>query len=121
MTTYKTSKGRSVDIDRFRIQYEKEVSAGNMNINAHGDKIDSKGNVVEPAEKKSKAYYKNPTSVKKISIKDSLDTKETVELPILPQVDTTVKSKKNTKNKNETILDNGDIVINNTDTKDRDE
>lgn len=73
MAIYKTTKGRSIDVDQFRAANEKEIAAGNMNVNARGDEIRN-GKVVKSASKRVKEYYKdNPNAVKNVSIKQTAE------------------------------------------------
>jgi len=44
---YKTARGKSVDIGSLRLQNEHVRAAGNMGVNARGDRIDSKGTVID--------------------------------------------------------------------------
>lgn len=70
--SYYTRSGKSVDIDAFRTKYAKEIAAGNMNVNAQGDKIGRGGEVVATVRETTKPYYENnPKAVKRVSIKST--------------------------------------------------
>ena len=44
---YKTARGKTVDIGSLRLQNEHVRAVGNMGVNARGDRIDSKGTVID--------------------------------------------------------------------------
>jgi hypothetical protein len=44
---YKTAQGKTIDMDRLRLQHEKEKAVGNMNVNGRGDQVDQYGNIVK--------------------------------------------------------------------------
>jgi hypothetical protein len=44
---YKTMQGKTLDFDSIRLNNELVPAVGNMKVNARGDKIDSKGNIVK--------------------------------------------------------------------------
>jgi len=43
---YRTAQGKMLNMDNLRLQHEKERAVGNMGVNARGDQIDNKGNIV---------------------------------------------------------------------------
>lgn len=82
MATIKTKRGQLIDIDTIRSKHEKEIAAGNMNVNARGDILGQNGEIIQKVEDRTKEYYTdNPNAVKKVSIKDSHDaeSKEGIE------------------------------------------
>lgn len=44
---HKTMRGSKVNMDQLRIQHEKTVAVGNMNVNAGGDELGTGGKVVK--------------------------------------------------------------------------
>ncbi len=44
---YKTMQGKTIDFDRIRLSNELVPAIGNMKVNARGDEIDPKGNIVK--------------------------------------------------------------------------
>lgn len=43
---YRTAQGKTVDLGAMLLQNETVRAAGNMNVNARGDRIDQHGNVI---------------------------------------------------------------------------
>ncbi len=63
MSKYKTAMGKTIDMSRILAKNEHIRAVGNMSVNARGDTIDSKGNVVVPVTKKvGSAYQKTVTN-----------------------------------------------------------
>lgn len=56
---YKTATGQLIDMDRFRLQHEKEQAIGNMKVNARGDEVDSSNNIVRTRNEIMREHYKN--------------------------------------------------------------
>jgi hypothetical protein len=44
--TYRTAQGKTVDLGALLLQNETVRAVGNMNVNARGDRIDQRGNVI---------------------------------------------------------------------------
>ena len=44
---YKTMQGKTIDFDSIRLSNELVPAIGNMKVNARGDQIDPKGNIVK--------------------------------------------------------------------------
>lgn len=44
---YKTARGKTVDMGALMLQNEQVRAVGNMEVNARGDRIDSKGNIID--------------------------------------------------------------------------
>ena len=59
MAIYRTAQGRKLDMGQLAAKNEKTRAVGNMNVNARGDTIDSKGNVIVPVTKKVGKNYQN--------------------------------------------------------------
>jgi hypothetical protein len=59
MAKYRTALGKVVDMSILATRNEKTRAVGNMKVNARGDTIDSKGNIIKPATNKvNEAYNK---------------------------------------------------------------
>lgn len=58
---YKTATGRSIDMDKFRLQHEKEQAIGNMKVNARGDEVDNSNKIVRNRNEIMREHYKNKT------------------------------------------------------------
>ena len=86
MTGKKTNRGQTIDMAGLVLQNETAVAVGNMNVNARGDKVNEKGQVVKTKTEQAQAYYQsNPkAAVKTVSIKDAVDVSasKTIEQPV---------------------------------------
>lgn len=92
---HKTRLGKEINIDEIIARHGDVIAAGNMRVNARGDSIDSKGNVVKTAAERTKAYYKdNPKASAKVGINRALKEEELREVEEEKQ-----KTKKKTKKK----------------------
>ena len=119
MANRKTSRGQQIDIDGIALANETTVAVGNMRINARGDQLDSKGNVVKTKTEQAQAYYQsNPkAAVKTVSIKDAVDvsaTKQMEQAPVTEKPKATKQSKPKAKEQpkmKEVELPNGDIEL----------
>ena len=83
MKSVKTARGRTIDMAAMVAQKETTRAVSNLNMNARGDIIDSRGNVEIPKEKVSKEYYKNNVpnaDTKEISIKDPVEEDKNVDV-----------------------------------------
>ena len=70
MASRKTNRGQTIDIDTLFTENKNVPAIGNMNVNANGDVIDSKGNIVKKKEQRVREYYQNnPKSSTSTSIK----------------------------------------------------
>ena len=72
--TYRTAQGKSLDIERLRLQNEFVPAIGNMRVNARGDQLGPGGRVVKSREDMVNEYYQNNLSSK--STKAKLNTAE---------------------------------------------
>ena len=59
MKNVKTAKGRILDMGTLAAKNETTRAVSNLNMNARGDIIDNRNEVVIPREKISKEYYKD--------------------------------------------------------------
>jgi len=96
---------------------EEAVAVGNMKVNARGDQLDTKGNVVKTKTEQAQAYYQNnpKAAVKTVSIKDAVDVSatKTMEQPVTekPKTQKTAKPKAKQPKMKEVELPNGDIEL----------
>lgn len=54
---YKSAQGKAVNMDVMRLLHEKEVSVGNMNVNARGDEVAADGAIVRSRQDLMKDHY----------------------------------------------------------------
>lgn len=113
---YKTYKGRRLDMDELRLKHEKTVAAGNMGVNAAGDKLGSGGEVIEPAQARVRKHYKatqktqTTTSLKGPSDEDEKAFEQATKAPTEKKnAKGTKRSPKSTKVERET--EGGDIIL----------
>jgi hypothetical protein len=67
----KTMRGKTLDMGRLIAQNDTAIALGNANMNARGDIIDRKGQVVRKREDTAHEYFKgNPNSVKQVALRD---------------------------------------------------
>ena len=65
----KSYRGKAIDMNRLRLQNEKNVALGNMGVNARGDKLGKGGKVVQTREEIVREHYqKHPAPVQQVSI-----------------------------------------------------
>ena len=57
MSQYRSARGKVVDMAAMAARNERTPAVGNMKVNARGDTIDSKGNIIVPASKKASDAY----------------------------------------------------------------
>ena len=117
MTGKKTNRGQTIDMAGLVLQNETAVAVGNMNVNARGDKVNEKGQVVKTKTEQAQAYYQNnpKAAVKTVSIKDAVDisASKTIEQPVAekPKAQKSSKSKAKQPKMKEVELPNGDIEL----------
>jgi hypothetical protein len=109
MTTYKSSKGISIDMEVLVGINEKVVAAGNMALNAKGDALGKGGKVIKTAQQRS-LEAKKQASVSKVSIKGESKNAE-VFSEETGKDQKTKESKPRKKNKWEVELEDGSIII----------
>lgn len=73
MKQTKTARGRIIDMAAIAKANEelRAVSPGNVMLNARGDQIDKKGNVVATVQAKSKAVHESKTAPEKRKLSDA--------------------------------------------------
>jgi hypothetical protein len=54
---YKTAQGKTIDMGQLMLQNEKTRAVGNMNVNARGDLINDRNEVIEPKPAAVKKQY----------------------------------------------------------------
>jgi hypothetical protein len=60
---YKTSQGKTIDMDKLMRQNELVPAVGNAKVNARGDKLGPGGQIIKTREQVVAEYYaKNPTA-----------------------------------------------------------
>ena len=63
--TYRSMRGKEVDMEKLALQHETELAVGNMKVNARGDEIGPGGKIVRTREQILRDYYdKNPRSIR---------------------------------------------------------
>lgn len=66
-----SNKGVAIDMAQYLAMNEDMVAVGNARMNARGDVVDSRGNIVKSREKIAAEYHAaNPKAVKKVSLHD---------------------------------------------------
>jgi hypothetical protein len=56
---YKTANGQAVDMNKLRLTNETAQAVGNMHVNARGDEIDSKGNIIKTRNEIVRDQYRD--------------------------------------------------------------
>lgn len=69
--TYKTNRGKSIDMEAMRTANAKTIAAGNMNTNAKGDIVQG-GKVVKTAKERAQSRYQGTTRVGQASLKKAM-------------------------------------------------
>jgi NACalpha-BTF3-like transcription factor len=117
MSIKKSNRGQAIDMSSLVLTNEEAVAVGNMKVNARGDQLDTKGNVVKTKTEQAQAYYQNnpKAAVKTVSIKDAVDVSatKTMEQPVTekPKTQKTAKPKAKQPKMKEVELPNGDIEL----------
>ena len=119
---YKTFRGKWVDMDDLRQRHEKTVAAGNMDVNARGDKLGPGGKIEETVQKRTRRHYSNTSTATKtnVSIKGEQETAEDVfvEEKVAPKAKAKAKKKPKAKKTVERETNSGDIIIDEVDNED---
>lgn len=67
---HKTARGAQIDMSALTAANGQKKALGNVRMNAQGDLLDQKGNVIKRRAQLVQEYYKNnPNGVKKVSLK----------------------------------------------------
>jgi len=59
MATYRTAKGRQLDMGRLAAKNERVKAISNLNLNARGDQIDPQGRIIIPATQRASQRYQS--------------------------------------------------------------
>jgi hypothetical protein len=59
-----TANGKTVDMGALRLKNERVRAVGNMSVNARGDVIDDKGNVISSKTRQAQQAYNNQVTKK---------------------------------------------------------
>lgn len=54
---HKTSAGKLIDMNQFKLQHETELAVGNARVNARGDRIGTGGQIVQTRDEIVKEFY----------------------------------------------------------------
>lgn len=111
---HRTHRGKPIDMEALRIKHAKTIAAGNMGVNAKGDKVKG-GKVVQTVQQQAATHYQNvDTQVAKVSLKPKLKETESQSKPTEPADDepkTVLKTRKDGSTYNETINTDGTIEV----------
>lgn len=58
-SVYRTARGKNIDLDVLRLSNETTVAVGNQRVNARGDQLGVKGQVVKTNEERMSEIYRN--------------------------------------------------------------
>lgn len=118
--TYRTAKGKTIDMEAMRIANEKTIAAGNMKVNARGDIVKG-GKVVQTAKERVAPSYTKVTQTADVSLKKPLSRSDAEEVspkpkkapePMEAEMTTeTVKTHDDGSKYREVINSDGDIEI----------
>ena len=67
--TYRTAQGKTIDLEKLKLQNELVQAVGNMQVNARGDQLGTGGQVVKTREQMVDQHYQNNT-VKRRKVDD---------------------------------------------------
>jgi len=74
--TYRTNKGKTIDMEAMRTANEKTIATGNMSVNAKGDVV-RRGKIVKTAKERATVRHQTIKQTTQASLKRPLDSKET--------------------------------------------
>ena len=77
--TYRSAKGKTIDMEAMRVANEKVIAAGNMKVNAKGDLIEG-GEIVQTAKERVKPSYDTVTQTASVSMKKPLSRSDADEV-----------------------------------------
>jgi hypothetical protein len=84
MTIHRTAQGRTLDMATLIAKNEKIRAVGNMKVNARGDTIDGKGNIVKPRNQQVTEQYGKTIGAKPLQTNKPTNKIETVVEDKLP-------------------------------------
>ena len=118
--TYKSAKGKIIDMEAMRVANEKTIAAGNMKVNAKGDRIEG-GKVVQTSKERVKPSYTKVTQTAEVSMKKPLSKSDADEVtpktkkapkPMEAEMTTeTVKTRDDGSKYREVLSPDGDIEV----------
>lgn len=118
--TYKSAKGKAIDMEAMRVANEKTVAAGNMKVNAKGDRV-AGGKVVQTAKERVTPSYATVTQTADASLKKPLSRSDADEVtpkakkPLTSMeaemTTETVKTREDGTQYREILDPDGDIII----------
>ena len=124
--TYKSAKGKIIDMEAMRVANEKTIAAGNMKVNAKGDRIEG-GKVVQTSKERVKPSYDTVTQTAEVSMKKPLSRSDADEVtpktkkapePMEAEMTTeTVKTREDGSKYREVLSPDGDIEVKDIDSK----
>jgi hypothetical protein len=86
---YKSAMGKTVDMGSLLLRNENVRAAGNMNVNARGDRLDGKNQVVEQKNRQVQRQYNKQTNVTSGPVTTStLSAKQAPQTPTVDNLDT---------------------------------
>lgn len=115
---YRTNKGAIIDMEAMRAKNEKTVAAGNMKVNAKGDRVKG-GQVVQSAKDRVAPSYHKVTQVANTSLKKPLTKEDSTvptpkkapEVPAAAMTTETVKTRDDGSKYREVVSPTGDIEV----------
>lgn len=118
--TYRSAKGITIDMEAMRVANEKTIAAGNMGVNAKGDRIEG-GKIVQTAKERVTPSYTTVTQTAEVSMKKPLSKSDADEVtpkakkapePMKAEMTTeTVKTRDDGSQYKEILSPDGDIEI----------
>lgn len=117
MSTYKTTKGVTIDLDAIRDLNKNTSAAGNIRMNANGDELGAGGAIARPARTIAQDAHKVSKEVRSVGLKGSKDEiSVSSATPANKKEETSPKVKEKSKKKPKEIeLEDGSIEIVETD------
>lgn len=104
----KTFRGQMIDMDVLSRQNEETVAAGNMGVNARGDKLGPGGEVIQTVQERSRRHHKNTKKkVSRVGLKELEDKAEDNKTEVFPEE----KQKPKKSKKIEVEDERGDITL----------
>ena len=70
--TYRTAQGKSLDLEKLKLQNELVPAVGNMRVNARGDQLGSGGQVVKSREEMLDQHYRADVSRRRNGAKEDV-------------------------------------------------
>ena len=118
--TYRSARGKPIDMEGMRVANEKTIAAGNMKVNAKGDVVKG-GKVVQTAKERVKPSYTTVTQTADTSLRKPLSKSDSDEVspkpkkvarPIEAEMTTdTHKTREDGSQYREVINPDGDIEV----------